>query len=554
MKKRLLSLLGLLHIVLLAHAQQVTPQPFTAYFDVQDSQLNRPKTTVGRQVIADSTGIYCFGNTVGTDRIDSNTYKYNISIGATKYAYDGSILWKKWFRSPGYFNLVSGWNCVIDDNTNFVVVGANVDTSLQDSTQIFQPFLFWINKSGDSLRLINHIDSIRDRNITCATQLPDRSILATGQWGSAKRSYNPSSKLYTSDSQSLYIVKYDCVGNILWEKNLFQASARSINNPVVSHKIVQAADGGILICGKVGSALGVGYGHFFAKFDSLGNFLWWKRYPYSSPYIAGTDYVDLIPMSDGGYYFTYMANTRPFSTNPNDYNSLYAYGRANAQGDTLWLKTFSDTFSIGPGGYYQSQPVTMFMDTQHNLYISGNAYDTTDLPTLLITDSNGRIKSKRTYKPYSTNVSSGFMAHTVRSPYNTLVSFGSMQFFDTVSGVVDTLGTYGWLMQTDSFGCVQPGCEVADSIWHYNPTAVVSMKDYEQVVLYPNPASHSVTLKGVPPGSRYDMVDMKGTSAGGGIIQEQHTVIHVEALVPGVYIIRIQVKDKPLLQLRLVKE
>ncbi len=536
-----------------AQAQLVTPQTFNAYFDIGEGQSrHRPKHTVGRQIIPDSTGIYYFGNIVGTDSIAANVYQLNGSIGVAKYDYTGSLLWKKWYRSPGFLNYINSKSPAIVTKDGFTILGIDADTTFRDSAWVDQPFLFFINKSGDSLRLVKHLDSLHDRTLLCATGMPDQSILAAGVWGSADRTYSLSQRRYLANSHKLYLVKYDSIGNILWEKTYFPTA----NLPVNPFKIARAADGGILICGLASTGIVPSFGHFFAKFDSSGNFLWSRRYPYNSTVYSylSMDIPDLLPLDDGGYYFTYMANTKPPSGDPYNYNAVYAYGRANAQGDTMWLKTYAEWISSPTdSGDRYSAPASLFVDQHKNLFIQGHQLDTNFVPMLLITDSNGRIKSKRTYDLYR-GYGNPYMGGTVRSPYNTLVHFGSMEFKTLVPGLIDTVGTYGWIMQTDSFGCMQPGCEIADTVWHYNPTAVATTEAYEQVVLYPNPASHRVVLEGVPPGSRYDIIDMKGTCAGSGTVAQSRTEINVEAFVPGVYIIRVLVGDKPPVQIRLVKQ
>ncbi len=538
--KKLLLLLCLLFTVS-SYAQPTAVQPFSTYFDFGgDSTAYR--TTVARKVIADSTGIYCFGNTI-------KGIKY-ISTFAAKFAYDGTLLWKRFYRTPGYLNFLASGNTVVPIEHGFLVAGVDADTSCRDSAWVNQPFLFFINKSGDSVRLIKHIDSIHDRTLYSAYQNPDKTIMTAGIWGSASRTYDTPQRRYIVDSNSLYLVKYDSVGNILWERTYF------LTRNIAAHplKIARAADGGILMGGWTSVGFANGYGHFFAKLDSNGNILWSRRYPFNNNNNFGYDAPDLVALPDGGFYFTYMANTRPPTTVAGDYNALFAYGRANAQGDTLWLRLQADSTKDTTTPLQFSAPCSLFMDNNHNLYIQGHVVDSgAFVPAVLFTDSNGRIKSKRIYNPYSFYGTS-FMTRTIRTPYNTLVHFSSATFQDTVPNLINQTGTYCWLLQTDSFGCIQPGCEIADSIWHYNPTAVVTTQQYEQVILYPNPASHAVTLEGVPLNSHYEIVDMKGTSAGSGIIQEQRTIINVESLVPGVYIIRIRIKDKPPVRLRLVKE
>ncbi|MEO8151373.1 MAG: T9SS type A sorting domain-containing protein [Bacteroidia bacterium] len=127
-----------------------------------------------------------------------------------------------------------------------------------------------------------------------------------------------------------FLLKVNSIGNVVWEKTFTGGGGKSIK---------QTTDGGFIITGDYLGQI------FLTKTDSGGNMIWTKS-------LGGANYDDrgnsVDQTTDGGYiiggyshydfqtskYFTYLIKT-------------------NANGDTLWTKSFGDaTIGIDDGRCY----------------------------------------------------------------------------------------------------------------------------------------------------------------------------------------------------------
>lgn len=88
-----------------------------------------------------------------------------------------------------------------------------------------------------------------------------------------------------------------------------------------------------------------------------------------------------------------------------------------------------------------------------------------------------------------------------------------------------------WVVKTDSFGCVVPGCQMYDSV--ENPEEQLSMK------LFPNPAQDFLNIF-VPPGK--DREDVRIYDSRGALVQSLRllpaaatTMVYIRNLAPGLY-------------------
>ena len=105
---------------------------------------------------------------------------------------------------------------------------------------------------------------------------------------------------------------------------------------------------------------------------------------------------------------------------------------------------------------------------------------------------------------------------------------------------------YTWLFRVDSMGCMEPGCELADST-----TGVmvdvneIYFSEVNNLKLYPNPVHNSLTVE-LPteiPWRLYSIVDISGRSIATKTITEKLLSIDVSSLNKGIYFIRVLSKD-----------
>ena len=528
-----------------SHAQTTPVQKFSKLFEYGEDYSGQKKNTVNRDLYTDSSGIYFFGN------VSNFTQLYQATL-VSKFNYDGTLQWKKVWRSSGLLNAVYGSDCVVKQENGFTIVGVDANPYIRDSMFLYNPFLLTIDKNGDSIRLVKHEeDSVHDRELFGACAGSGNSVYAIGYWGSEERVYEPSERILRPLSMSLYVVKYDDTGAIVWEKKFWPMGLFEGNPPSPS-QIARASNGDLYICGRAyDSSLNTHYGNYYLKLDSNGNELWRKSYKYSSYEFFGNQQV--LPTSDGGFYYAYTGMTIPvLGGNGLPPNDVFCYGRCNANGDTLWTRFYADTGQIG--GYKSSYVMSLSFGKPGELLLTGRVYYTSsDLsginfhPTLLILDTTGNIKYKREYFPYPYESFERIILHTTVTPYNTLVFSGILATNQILPGVVDTPGVFGWLMQTDSTGCLTDGC-IPEGV-------ALPASTLTEVQLYPNPTAGTFFLKNLPAsGCQYLILDATGRTLRRGTLSQTQEALHIEDLPAGLYLLQLRDSKGAVQAFKVMKE
>jgi len=138
---------------------------------------------------------------------------------------------------------------------------------------------------------------------------------------------------YVMDSTNtvgdIFLLKTDSDGDTLWTK-LFDGNLNEVGNSVV-----QTLDGGYAILGESNSFGGGDDDVYLIKTDTDGDLLWGKVYGGS-----GDDYgFDLKQTADSG--FIIVGETNSFGMGATDVYLI----RTDANGDTIWTRTFGGTGS-----------------------------------------------------------------------------------------------------------------------------------------------------------------------------------------------------------------
>jgi Secretion system C-terminal sorting domain len=111
-------------------------------------------------------------------------------------------------------------------------------------------------------------------------------------------------------------------GNLLWSKNYGGSADETVLY------LAETLDHGFVACGETFSSSANG-DVFLFRSDSVGNLAWWKNYGGIRYDIA----YSVLALSDGGFIMAGLSETAPV-----DYDAFLI--RTNANGDTLWTKTF----------------------------------------------------------------------------------------------------------------------------------------------------------------------------------------------------------------------
>jgi uncharacterized delta-60 repeat protein len=127
----------------------------------------------------------------------------------------------------------------------------------------------------------------------------------------------------------IYLVKTDGIGVILWTR------AIGGDDSDMARSIQQTSDGGYIVAGCTNS-LGEGGNDFYlVKTNSQGDTIWTRTYGGSNEDIA----FSVQQTADGGYIMAGYTNS--FSAGNYDYYLV----KTNAQGDTLWTRTYGGSAS-----------------------------------------------------------------------------------------------------------------------------------------------------------------------------------------------------------------
>ena len=132
---------------------------------------------------------------------------------------------------------------------------------------------------------------------------------------------------FGAGNSSVYLIKTDSLGDTLWTKTY------GGEDDEFGHSIQQTSDGGYIIAGHTGPSGSGDRDVYLVKTTALGETLWTRTY-------GGADDDEgnsVRQTSDGGYVVTGV--TYPFETGIGD---IYLI-KTNAQGDTLWTKTYGGT-------------------------------------------------------------------------------------------------------------------------------------------------------------------------------------------------------------------
>src|SRR5690606_15577406 len=196
-----------------------------------------------------------------------------------------------------------------------------------------------------------------------------------------------------------------------------------------------------------------GYGEMFImKTDLAGNMLWQKFLPRLYP---AHQSMDIIPLQYGGYAFvSTLQDTIGGTWQP---SSVY-YGKLDEDCDTVWTRAYRKT-ELPSVGY-------QVVETEDaGLVLYGRRFHGGEINAVIRTDSTGRIKWYREYYYIDTPKIDNpmkflqLMSAMSYTPNNQVLMSGLFENGSPKPGVFDSVGTFSWFILTDSFGCIEPGCQ-----------------------------------------------------------------------------------------------
>lgn len=374
--------------------------------------------------------------------------------------------------------------------------------------------------------IFHHLDTHQYQFVTMneIQELPDKNFIAVGTI--QKSGTHPK-------DEEVFLVKMDSLGNELWQKSLWLGG-----NGHNGECIALCDDGGFVVGGAENDYT-VGPTRFIKpiviKLDSLGNLEWRKEYG-SYDYSNSAAY-SIVQTQDGGYAFVGAVGQEKNGTVNPIYSTIPWVVKLDSLGKVLW-KHENENKQLTPypnDNHFRDilelddqQIVTC--GQQRVIYYKDGVIDSYGMRGVISKYSqDGQQKWFRVYR------------HPEAIDYwNTLnflydieaTSDGGFVAAGTLSPSTDTTQDT-WVIKVDSFGCMEPGCEVI-SVPEIEP-AIAALK------IYPNPSNGILNIEITPSISEhtdtyeFKLYDMLGKRVYQSVLHRDINTISVSQLPPGVY-------------------
>lgn len=482
----------------------------------------------------DSNVIFTAGDTYSPGITNLNAY-------VATFNYNLNLLHKKEIYFPGMYTeiLVNIGPCMASNvslitkvgKNKYMLAGAEDDDFINTpSIHVFHPFFYFFNSDLDSLLAVKFTDSLQSRLPYSVTCDKNKNILVAGYISSPTVHQNPGDTTWYFDSTGAWIAKYDSNAHLIWEKSMYNNTY--FDNSYVD-KIVLAKDSlSYIIAGIKLDQNNSTFDYFVTKLDSNGNVIWQN----SSPVLEFlTDYTDITPLKDGGYAFI---NSYPDSFANGGYNRhAFNYGKITETGDTAWTKRYRQGTYGGPG--------KRIMEAENGDLLLYGETDTAYLiaPTIFRTDSNGNIKNMREYAFIDTQFIGKRPMSVSYTPTHQILITGGLNtvFVDTIPYQQD--GFMSMYVLTDTFSCLDKGCQLDDSVWQNVKIPVINYTT--QFNIYPNPNSGSFTIIGsnINAEAYIDIINCVGQAIYQNTMMplngRVHQQVDIHFIPPGIYLVRL---------------
>jgi hypothetical protein len=300
-----------------------------------------------------------------------NSGSYGEMMFITKYDAMGNILWA---QNPAGMNGSTGKSVFADKNSYFYVTGSyrgtiTLGTSTFTSTAISAYFVAKYDSTGNVVWARNAISNdAQVGNSVCVDN--NGNVFVTGTFGDSSITFGnvtlpPGIGIINT---SIFLVKYDDMGNVLWAK----AAATALNSK--SNCVKTDINGNAFITGDFRNSITFGSttlvtsmgaaGVFTVKFDVSGNVVWAKGsggFP-SVGYgqSIGTDVLGNAYVT--GYFGSQIMIFDNDTLNNSGVTDIFLV-KYDSLGNLIWTK------STGGSGY--DQPSSMLTDSAGNCYITG---------------------------------------------------------------------------------------------------------------------------------------------------------------------------------------
>lgn len=177
----------------------------------------------------------------------------------------------------------------------------------------------------------------------------------------------------------MHLIKTNSTGDTLWARTFGGAAGGEYGLSVQETK-----DAGFIVSGSTHNFNTTGGDGYLVKTDSTGNVLWSKTYGG----IRNDEIMTVRELADGG--FILYGSTSSFSPSATDFDIFLI--RTDANGDTLWAKTYGTAGSDNALGMEQTSDSGFVMTGYSNGFANGQ-----DDAFLMKTDGTGNLQWAKSY-------------------------------------------------------------------------------------------------------------------------------------------------------------
>ncbi|MBW7913399.1 MAG: T9SS type A sorting domain-containing protein [Taibaiella sp.] len=468
---------------------------------------------------------------IGTTRTDT-TYPQHGFVAS--FNYNGKLVWTKKLLHPGKYNAYSSNYSIIKSGIDkYSIIGTIFTTG-----KPWRPYIYIFNSNGDSINYWEYnLDTICTRYFS--------SIVNDGSNFIAAGTIFCSNPGPTPDSASLWLCKFDSVGNTVWDRKYYTVYPGIAN----VGKIALSSDSLHYIVAVNMRPGQSGQMHSsILKLDTAGNVIWLKTLP--KPYISEND-VDIVTNPTGGYYFVSSVSLAPpLSDGSPGYSSIY-YGKLDENGDTIWTKNFNGYFNNSSGNQIAWTP------NKNHLIILAGPVSKTRAGAMKI-DTSGNVIWHRFYRnTYGKDwwLTYDRLISLSVTPDNRYLMAGGY----SDKPIQDKL--LSWMILTDSNGCRYPNDSACV------PVSVLLDKSSSDntVKIYPNPVNGIFYIEATPPTATgqavlsgedviAEVTDIYGRKLLRTKLQPGDNAVNMTQQPAGVYVVHVTRAGRVICSRKLVKQ
>ena len=383
------------------------------------------------------------GYGVNEHAIDSTQFTKAFILGTDMY---GKEKWRKTiFKNYHY----SGFSSTVPFKIN--------DTVYETMIRMYDTTSYFSKSYIVSIDIKNH-DTIQMKAISMNTDsasVKAYTRLQTGEYIIAAKEIDG-----VQQKNNLILMRCDSNLNRIWYKEF---SWDGLAMPI---SVTVTANNQILISGHKYDSLWIGFFDYswLMRLDIKGNVIYEKQYG-AIPLFSFSNNLEL-PNGDILLYGEGIDSKLPRAA------SIIL---VKANGDSIWSRTYGSMDPIT--GVQLSARNTFVFTTSARLPSYGN-----QVGTLFKTDSNGETLWQRYFY-------TSYHDHYLFSINHTIDGKGFLMTGFAFDTTMVTGSQNAWLIITDSFGCIQPGCQLYDLVQEINP-----FKKSDYLTVFPNPFTNQTTV------------------------------------------------------------